>query len=99
MENLENSLKEIREILQKTMQEYNQESEDFWNSLTYKQQGQAFYHVVKNIMQKEKEGYSYRGMLYDVFNFEPDMYAIGMEAGYLDLHNILYKEFNGDKSE
>lgn len=97
MKDLNESLKEIREVMEEVMSKYDEDATEAWSKLTYEQQGQAFYYVVKNIMKGEKEGYSYRGMLYDVFDFEPDMYGVGMQAGYLDLHNMLYDYFHGEK--
>ena len=33
---------------------------------------------------------SYRYALYEVFGFEADSYIVGMDCGYLDLHNALF---------
>jgi hypothetical protein len=32
---------------------------------------------------------TYRYVLYDVFDFGPDAYSVGMECGYMDLHNAI----------
>lgn len=93
------TIKEIQESMKKALSEYEKESFDSWNELTYEQKCHAFYYVVKTIMKGEKEGNSYRGMIYDVFNFGMDMYMIGIQAGYMDLHNALYNHFELEKEK
>ena len=76
----------------------NQNSADlFWDSLTYDQKCDAFHAVVSKIFEGEiKEKRSYRGMLYDVFGFGPDMYVRGMDCGFMALHNSIMddEQFN-----
>lgn len=70
--------------------------EEFWNTLSKKQQMMAFYSVVSRIVDGEfNKKKSFRGILYDVFNFGPESYAIGMDSGYMTLHNALV-ESTGD---
>ena len=71
--------------------EYHDKAEKFWNSLTEEQREQAFYSVVSRIHRAEIENNSsYRTVLYDHFGFGPSSYVIGMESGYMDIHNILF---------
>ena len=85
---------EKREELRKAFEEAriaSQESADvFWNGLTYDQKCDAFHAVVSRIFEGEvKDKRSYRGMLYDVFGFGPDMYTRGMDCGFMALHNSI----------
>ena len=67
------------------------EAEELWNSLSYDCQLRAFYAVVKRIYEGEiKEKGTYRHILYDKFNFGPEAYAIGMECGFMYLHNAIF---------
>ena len=65
----------------------------FWDSLTQEQQMMAFDQVVRRISDGElnKKG-SYRYILYDVFGWGPEAYGMGMNCGFMDLHNAI-----GDK--
>lgn len=84
--------------------EYEKSCDKFWNELDYDDKLMAFYSVVKRIHEGEvvKKG-SYRYVLYDVFGFGMDAYGIGMECGFMDLHNRIDTEdykatFNPDGS-
>lgn len=71
--------------------EYEAKNETWWNSLTEAEREDAFYAVVKRIYQGEIiDRGSYRYVLYSVFGFGPQMYAQGMDCGYLELHNAIY---------
>ena len=78
------------EYLNKAKKEYEQSAEDFWSNLTPDQQLQAFYSVCKRIKKGELEDRgSYRYVLYDVFGFGFEAYAVGMDCGYLEIHNAI----------
>ena len=67
--------------------------EAYWASLTKEQQLDAFCAVVRRLSQGElDQGRSYRGVLYDVFGFGPEAYSAAQMAGYLELHNCIYKK-------
>jgi hypothetical protein len=69
---------------------YEAEADSWWNSLSYDDKLLAFYSVVKRIYEGDlKQQGSYRYVLYDVFGFGPDSYGIGMDCGYLELHNAI----------
>lgn len=69
---------------------YEMECDDFWKSLSEEDKLKAFYSVVKRIVQGElKNKGSYRHVLYDVFGFGPESYGIGMQCGFLALHNSI----------
>lgn len=68
-----------------------QEQEDLWNGLSKEDQLKVFCAVVRRIHLGEIEKRrSYRGVLYDVFEFEPESYLHAQMAGYLDIHNLLF---------
>lgn len=70
--------------------QFEKEAEDAWNSLDYEHRLRVFYAVCKRIYKGDivNKG-SYRYVLYDVFGFDPDAYAIGMMAGYMAIHNSI----------
>ena len=69
---------------------YEVKCDEYWDSLEYEDQLKAFYSVVKRIYQGEvKDKGTYRWVLYDVFGFGPDAYALGMDCGYMYLHNAI----------
>jgi hypothetical protein len=64
---------------------------ELFESLTDAQKLDIFCFVVSNIHQGEiEEKRSYRGVLYNVFNFGPEAYGPAQLSGYLDLHNSIY---------
>jgi hypothetical protein len=85
---------EISEELQKTFEEQRLQDEisadNFWNSLSYEEKCNAFHAVVSRIFDGDvKQRGTYRYVLYDVFGFGPDMYARGMNCGFMALHNSI----------
>lgn len=82
------ALKEVQELQHRSSDEYDISCDDYWNSLSQEDQLKSFHSVVKRIVQGElKNNGSYRHILYDVFGFGPEAYAIGMNCGFLTLHN------------
>lgn len=73
------------------MQEIENESERYWNSLSKEDQLKAFCAVSRRIYEGEieKRG-SYRYVLYQVFGFGPEAYAQAQMSGYLDIHNAIF---------
>lgn len=72
---------------------YEQEANEWWEALNYDDKLKAFYSVVKRIYDGDvKNQGSYRYVLYDVFGFEADAYALGMDCGYMSLHNAIKTE-------
>jgi hypothetical protein len=85
------ALSDIGEKMNEAAAEYEKKNDEWWNSLSIEEQEDAFYAVVKRIYQGEIiERGSYRYVLYDVFGFGPEAYMLGMECGYLELHNAIY---------
>lgn len=91
--------KAIQEAHQEGALRYEKECNDFWDNLSYEDKLKAFYSVCKRLYQGEiKEQRSYRGVLYDVFGFDMDSYVVGMECGYMELHNAIYVKDKDNES-
>jgi hypothetical protein len=85
-----NELSKFSEMQEQFEREYEAECDQFWNNLSYDDQLKAFFSVCKRIYQGDvKDRRSYRGVLYDTFNFESDAYGIGMQCGYMHIHNLI----------
>lgn len=73
--------------------EYDNAAEKLWSTLSKEQQLMLFYSVVKRIVKGElRDQGSYRYVLYNVFGFDSEAYAIGMDCGFLELHNSIYTQ-------
>jgi hypothetical protein len=82
--------KRLHEALEESRLEYEESVNAFWEGLSYEEREQAFYHVCKNIHRGDVlERTSYRGVIYDIFGFDSGSYTIGMDCGYMDIHNML----------
>jgi hypothetical protein len=80
----------LRESFQQSLSNYEEAADKFWDNLSYDDKLYAFYFVCKRIYKGEVEQrHTYRGVLYDVFKFDPDAYGLGMDCRYMDLHNLL----------
>ena len=85
------TISEIGETMREAMEEHDKKNDEWWDNLTEQEREDAFYAVCKRIWQAEgKDGGSYRYALYDVFGFDPGMYALGMECGYMSIHNAIF---------
>lgn len=81
------------DIEEPTTKLYEQDVEDWWAKLPLVDRERAFYAVVKRIHQGElvDQG-SYRYILYNIFGFDPSYYAIGMDCGFMSLHNSIMSD-------
>lgn len=67
--------------------------EAYWESLTKEQQLDVFCSVVRRLCKGElDEKRSYRGILYDTFEWGPEAYATAQMAGFLELHNAIWRQ-------
>ena len=83
-------LSDLGEQVRKAADEYEARNDIWWSSLSEEMREDAFYAVVKRIVKAEiVDKRSYRGTLYDVFNFGEHMYISGMDCGYMALHNSI----------
>lgn len=81
---------ESRKIYEENRKIYDEEAEEFWKKLPYDKKLMAFYAICKRIHKAEiLEHGSYRYTLYETFGFGPDSYVVGMDCGYLNIHNAL----------
>lgn len=89
-ENLMQTLSDASQAYEKAAKQYETETNAWWEALSYDDKLRAFYSVVKRIHEGDVVGQgTYRYVLYDVFGFEADSYGIGMECGYMSLHNAI----------
>ena len=87
----EKILNEMAISFNERMNEIENESETYWNSLTKEQQLKAFCAVVRRIHKGDIEDRgTYRYVLYQVFGFGPEAYAPAQLSGYLTIHNALF---------
>jgi len=79
-------------VMKPQVNDYEQECDAYWDSLSKEDQLKAFYSVCKRILKGDVvDRGSYRYVLYDVFEFEPDAYRAGMDCGYFSIHNIIFE--------
>jgi hypothetical protein len=84
-------LSRLGEEFKESMAKYEKENDEWWNSLSKEEQMDAFHAVVKRIVQGElRDQGTYRYILYDVFGFGPESYVMGMNCGFMSLHNSIY---------
>jgi hypothetical protein len=85
------ALSELGELFEEIQQDYDKETDEWWESLTEDHQQAAFYSVVKRLVKGElRDRGTYRYVLYDVFGFDASAYMMGMNCGYMELHNSIY---------
>lgn len=66
-----------------------------WNNLSKQDQMDFFYAVIKKLTNSEiNQKGSYRYTLYDEFGFDSSAYSMGMDCGYMTLHNSIYSHQN-----
>ena len=86
-------LSRLGEELEESMVKYEKENDKWWEGLTQKEREDAFFAVMKRLVQGElRDLGTYRYVLYDVFGFGPGYYAMGMRCGFMELHNSIYTQ-------
>lgn len=90
---LRDSLAELSELQEEIETKTEAEMDAWWNALPKEDQMKAFYSVVKRLVDGElvQKG-SYRYVLYNVFEFGSESYALGMQCGYALLHNSIERD-------
>ena len=84
-------LSDIGQEMEKARKGYEHDNDTWWDGLSETKREDAFYAVCKRLQKGElKERGSYRYVLYNVFGFDPGMYARGMDCGFMALHNAIY---------
>ena len=81
---------DLHKIQLETKEAKEKECDEYWDSLSYEDKQKAFYSVVKRIYRGEiEEKGTYRYILYDIFGFGPEAYILGMDCGFMYLHNAI----------
>lgn len=71
---------------------YQQMANSYYSGLEPEEQLMAFCAIVEKLYQGElDEGRSYRGILYETFGWGPEAYSAAQHAGFLALHNSIYR--------
>ena len=86
------ALRESGRAFAKAADEYQDMCRSYYSGLESEEQLMAFCAIVDKLCQGElDEGRSYRGILYDTFGWGPEAYAAAQHAGFLGLHNSIYR--------
>ena len=87
------TLTELSEEQEAAENQFDSDMDEWWNNLSKEDQMKAFYSVMKRLVDGEltQKG-SYRYVLYEVFGFEPSSYYLGMQCGYMALHNAIERD-------
>lgn len=74
---------------------YDQKSKELWESLDEETQLKLFYWIVKNITESEFiDNLSYDSILYNKFKFSDKAHSVGINSGFMRLHNSIKKDNN-----
>ena len=86
-------LSELSQVMEDQKLRFESKLDEWWNSLPEHEREWAFYSVVKRIYQGEiVDKGTYRYVLYDIFGFDAGMYALGMDCGFMALHNSIMND-------
>ena len=84
------NLDELTKIYNQARVQYDADAEAYWEGLSYEDKLKAFYIVTKRIHKGDiVDNGSFRHVLYDVFGFDMDSYIVGIDSGYMDIHNSI----------
>ena len=90
MKKLSDTLTKLSEAMESGIKQYETNNDEWWNSLSEDERMDAFYAVVKRIHKAELiDKGTYRWALYEVFGFDESMYTLGIDCGFMDLHNAI----------
>jgi len=82
--------KEFLDIQEQAVEQYQQKSKEYFNSLETDNQLLLFFHITNTIFENYfKDNGSYRGLLYDKFKFGPEAYSLGLDSGMFTVHNAI----------
>jgi hypothetical protein len=82
--------KELLQIEEQVREQYILKAKEYFDSLETENQHLLFFHITNTIFQNYfKDNGSYRGLIYDKFNFGPEAYSLGMDSGMFTLHNSI----------
>ena len=84
---------EMTAQFERSFKDLEMQQEEYWSGLTKDQQLDLFCCVVRRLVKGEiVDNRSYRGILYDTFGWGPEAYAVAQMAGYINLHNAIFKK-------
>ena len=84
---------EMTAQFERSFKDLETQQEEYWAGLTKDQQLDLFCCVVRRLVKGEiVDNRSYRGILYDTFGWGPEAYAVAQMAGYINLHNAIFKK-------
>ena len=87
------AMMELGKAVEESMDVFRKEANDWWEKLPYDDRVKAFHAVTSRIHAGDLvDRGSYRHVLYSVFGFAPDAYLIGIDSGYMDIHNAIYDQ-------
>jgi hypothetical protein len=85
--------KELLQIEEQVREQYKQKAKEYYDSLETDNQLLLFFYITNVIFENYfKDNGSYRGLLYDKFNFGPESYGLGMDSGMFTIHNSIYTD-------
>ena len=91
-EELSKILHESGQEITKAFDSYQNVCRSFYSGLEPEEQLMAFCAIVEKLCQGElDENRSYRGILYETFGWGPEAYSAAQHAGFLGLHNSIYR--------
>lgn len=91
-------MKELQRVYQEARDEYDKDTEAYWESLSYEDKLKVFYIVTKRIHKGDViDRGSFRYVLYDIFGFDMDSYLVGMDSGYMEVHNAIAEGLSDDE--
>jgi hypothetical protein len=86
---------EFAKLHQEMENSFREQENKLWNSLSEDDKLNAFCYVVRKLVEGElRDKRSYRGVLYDTFEFGLESYVRAQIAGFIDLHNSIKTESN-----
>lgn len=71
--------------------DYKQKAKDYFETLDTDTKLLLFYHITNTIYENYfNDKGSYRGLLYDKFDFGPEAYGLGYSSGMFSIHNAIF---------
>jgi len=91
------SIAEFTRIYRDARQQYDIEAEQYWEDMSYEDKLKVFYLVTKRIHKGDVvDRGSFRYVLYETFGFDMDSYLVGMDSGYMEIHNAIAEGLDDD---
>jgi len=90
-DNFKAALAQLSQAEEEYDKQFANQAEEAWDKMSHDEQLMAFYSVVKRLTKGEldDDGSSYRYILYNIFGFGPEAYRVGMNCGFMRLHNAI----------